>query len=274
MIDITVELSMPTLRGASSRFYEQDWGIEISDDQIRLVVNELGRIVHANYDTAVKDDAMRHFNDGEPFRFLSTAAVCVLYIEMTVPCSHPSLWLRWIYMAGKQARRLFRNTITVYRKTKIAEMLTALWSGSSATQATQIRLLSTLYAVALKHGLEHAAEVVIISAIWRYGSRVSERSLSQSESRTHPRLHPRKARTSISSPTYSIRGENRKLLGLNSWLNWSRKESRRRVGDGCFATVIAALGIPNIYNYLQNNRDCIDRLAYLAAGYFIGSGAI
>lgn len=38
--------------------YEQDWGIEISDDQIRLVVNELGRIVH-NYDTAVKDDAMR-----------------------------------------------------------------------------------------------------------------------------------------------------------------------------------------------------------------------
>lgn len=58
--------------------YEQDWGIEISDDQIRLVVNELGRIVH-NYDTAVKDDAMRHFNDGEPFSLPVDRRAGVLY---------------------------------------------------------------------------------------------------------------------------------------------------------------------------------------------------
>ena len=33
-------------------------------------------------------------------------------------------------------------------------------------------------------------------------------------------------------------------------------------------------GIPNIYTYLKNNRDCIDYPSYVAAGYFIGSGAI
>ena len=33
-------------------------------------------------------------------------------------------------------------------------------------------------------------------------------------------------------------------------------------------------GIPNIYTYLLNNQDCINYPEYVAAGYFIGSGAI
>ena len=32
--------------------------------------------------------------------------------------------------------------------------------------------------------------------------------------------------------------------------------------------------IPNIHTYLTNNTDCIDYPSYIAAGYFIGSGAI
>ena len=32
-------------------------------------------------------------------------------------------------------------------------------------------------------------------------------------------------------------------------------------------------GIPNIYTYLQNNLDCIYYPKYVAAGYFLESGA-
>lgn len=32
--------------------------------------------------------------------------------------------------------------------------------------------------------------------------------------------------------------------------------------------------IPNIYSYLNNNRDCINYPSYVAVGYFIGSGVI
>ena len=46
--------------------YLHDWGIVISDDQIRYVVNELGRSVF-NHDTAVRTAAMSHFDDGAAF---------------------------------------------------------------------------------------------------------------------------------------------------------------------------------------------------------------
>ena len=46
------------------QIYLHDWGIVISDDQIRYVVNELGRIVF-NHDTAVRTAAMSRFDDGQ-----------------------------------------------------------------------------------------------------------------------------------------------------------------------------------------------------------------
>lgn len=33
-------------------------------------------------------------------------------------------------------------------------------------------------------------------------------------------------------------------------------------------------GVPNIYTYLRNDKDCIDYPSYVSSGYFIGSGAI
>ena len=33
-------------------------------------------------------------------------------------------------------------------------------------------------------------------------------------------------------------------------------------------------GIPNIYSYLINNKNCINYPEYVSKGYFIGSGAI
>ena len=33
-------------------------------------------------------------------------------------------------------------------------------------------------------------------------------------------------------------------------------------------------GIPNLYNYISNNRNNIDYAAYMEAGYFVGSGKI
>lgn len=254
--------------------YEQDWGIKISDDQIRLVVNELGRIVH-NYDTAVKDDAMRHFNDGEPFSLPVDRRAGVLYIEMdgamfnTRQASDGSTWRE------NKLGAVFRNNDIVYRKTKTGRDAHRIMEREFISYAGDADTFKEhLYAVALKHGLEHAAEVVIISdgAKWIKGFRekfCSNLKVVHILDYTHVKENIYKFANVF------IRGEKQKTA-------WA-EQLAQLVKEGKVDAALAMAepykdkrraGIPNIYNYLQNNRDCIDYPAYLAAGYFIGSGVI
>lgn len=97
--------------------YLHDWGIVISDDQIRYVVNELGRIVF-NHDTAVRTAAMSHFDDGAAFSLPVDRRKGVLYIEMdgamfnTRHATDGSTWRE------NKLGAVFSNLDIVYRKTK------------------------------------------------------------------------------------------------------------------------------------------------------------
>ena len=74
--------------------------------------------------------------------------------------------------------------------------------------------------------------------------------------------------------TFSSVEQSRRRPGLKSWLAWSRKEDRRGDSKAEPYKDKRRAGIPNIYSYLSNNRDCINYPSYVAAGYFIGSGVI
>lgn len=118
---------------------------------------------------------------------------------------------------------VFRNNDIVYRKTKTGRDAHRIMEREFISYAGDADTFKEhLYAVALKHGLEHAAEVVIISdgAKWIKGFRekfCSNLKVVHILDYTHVKENIYK------SPTYSSEEKNRKLLGLNSWLNWSRK---------------------------------------------------
>lgn len=254
--------------------YLHDWGIVISDDQIRYVVNELGRIVF-NHDTAVRTAAMSHFDDGAAFSLPVDRRKGVLYIEMdgamfnTRHATDGSTWRE------NKLGAVFSNLDIVYRKTK---------TGREAHRITEREFISYagdadtfkeyLYAVALKHGLEHAKKVVIISdgAKWIKGFR--EKFCANLDV-VHILDYSHVKENIYKFANVFIRGAKQKTA-------WA-EELARLVKEGKIDEAIAKAepykdkrraGIPNIYSYLSNNRDCINYPSYVAAGYFIGSGVI
>ncbi len=303
------------------QIYLHDWGIVISDDQIRYVVNELGRIVF-NHDTAVRTAAMSHFDDGAAFSLPVDRRKGVLYIEMdgamfnTRHATDGSTWrenklgavfsnldiafslpvdrrkgVLYIEMDGamfntrhatdgstwreNKLGAVFSNLDIVYRKTK---------TGREAHRITEREFISYagdadtfkehLYAVALKHGLEHAKKVVIISdgAKWIKGFR--EKFCANLDV-VHILDYSHVKENIYKFANVFIRGAKQKTA-------WA-EELARLVKEGKIDEAIAKAepykdkrraGIPNIYSYLSNNRDCINYPSYVAAGYFIGSGVI
>ena len=178
---ITVEMMIDIARRAiNAHSYEElqhayahDWGIAICDDQIRYVVNELGRIVHNN-DTAIKDAAMSHFHQGTAFPLPVDRRKGVMYIEMDgamFNTRHESDGTTW---RENKLGAVFRSLDIVYRKTKTGREAHRIMEREFISYAGDADTFKEhLYAVALKHGLEHVAEVVIISdgAKWIKGFR-------------------------------------------------------------------------------------------------------
>ena len=279
---ITVEMMIDIARRAINahsyeelqQAYAHDWGIAICDDQIRYVVNELGRIVHNN-DTAIKDAAMSYFNQGTAFPLPIDRRKGVMYIEMDgamFNTRHESDGTTW---RENKLGAVFRSLDIVYRKTKTGREAHRIMEREFISYAGDADTFKEhLYAVALKHGLEHATEVVIISdgAKWIKGFR--ERFCSNLNV-VHILDYSHVKENIYKFANTFIRGAKQKS-------SWAEKLADL-VKEGKIDEALALAepykdkrraGIPNIYNYLSNNRDCIDYPAYLAAGYFIGSGVI
>ncbi len=131
-----------------------------------------------------------------------------------------------------------------------------------------------LYAVAMRRGLKAANTVVIISdgAKWIKGFRetyCSDLNVVHILDYTHVKENIFKFANVF------IRGKNQKHV-------WAEKlKDLVKAGKIDEALKMAEPykdcrkpGIPNIYTYLEHNRDCMNYPSYVEAGYFIGSGLI
>lgn len=254
--------------------YAEDWHIQISDDQIRAVVNELGGIVF-DYDMRQCEMALQHFNEATGTGRGIKKTGGVLYIEMdgamfnTRDIKDGSSWRE------NKLGAVFNSLDIVYRITK---------SGREAHRILKREFISYigdadtfkahLYTIALNCGLEHAEKVVIISdgAKWIKGFR---ECYCQGLDVTHILDFSHVKENIYKFANAFIRGKNQKTI-------WA-EQLADLIFEGKLDAALAMAepyknrkrpGIPNIYGYLENNRNCMNYPEYVAAGFFIGSGLI
>ena len=256
--------------------YEHDRCIKISDDLIRFVVNELGRIVY-EYD---KEECQK----AEKFRKSGNTVAQegsdrrhggILYIEMDGAMFNTRKQKDGSTWRENKLGAVFSSFDIVSHKTA---------SGKEAHKILKREFISYvgdadtfkahLYALALRCGLKTAKTVVILSdgAKWIKGFRetyCSDLNVVHILDYTHVKENIFKFANAV------IRGKNQKHV-------WAEK-LKELVKAGKIEEALKMAepykecrkpGIPNIYTYLENNRDCIDYPRYVEAGYFIGSGLI
>lgn len=255
--------------------YEHDRCIKISDDLIRAVVNELGRIVY-EYDkqqcqqaeqarkstnAAVQDQNIRHGG--------------ILYIEMdgamfnTRKQKDNSTWRE------NKLGAVFSSLDIIYHKTR---------SGKEAHKILKREFISYvgdadtfkahLYALALRCGLNTADTVVIISdgAKWIKGFR---ETYCSNINAVHILDYTHVKENIFKFANVFIRGKKQKHVWaeqLKDLVKEGRIDEALKMAEPYKDCRKA--GIPNIYTYLEHNRDCMNYPEYVKAGYFIGSGLI
>ena len=256
--------------------YKQDWDIDISDDQIRNVANYIGKMVYEE-DCAKRDIALQHLQwlEMTPFQPAKKPNNDVLYIEMdgamfnTRKQENNSTWKenKLGLVFSSRNLRSYRNKSgeDVYR---IGKREYISYAGSAD------EFLGFLYSVALQNGLEEHGKIVIISDGARWIKNFKDRYCKGLDV-VHILDYAHTKENIYKFANAFIRGKNQKQI-------WAKKLCDL-VKEGKVDEALAMAepykderqpGVPNIYTYLQNNKDCIDYPKYVAAGYFIGSGAI
>ena len=255
--------------------YKEDWNIEISDDHIRRITNYVGQVIYED-DCARRDLALQHLKWLEmiPER-LVTANDHILYIEMdgamfnTRKQENNSTWKEnklGLVFSSKDLIR-FRNKKGEDDK-RIGKREYISYAGSADT------FQEFLYYVAYKNGLEEHGKIVIISDGARWIKNFKD-TYCKGLNVVHILDF-----SHLKENVYKF--ANTFIRGKNACKIWAEKLCDLIYSgklDEAFAMTEPLKdkkqpGVPNIHTYLTNNKDCIDYPSYIAAGYFIGSGAI
>ena len=255
--------------------YALDWHIEISDDQIRRVTNYIGQMVYEN-DCVRRDIAIQHL------QWLNTTPIRsnpvnnhVLYIEMdgamfnTRKQENNSTWKE-----NKLGLVFSSKDLKTYR-TKKGEEIRRIGKREYVSYAGPADTFQEfLYSAAFRNGLEEHGKIVIISDGARWIKNFKD-IYCKGLDVVHILDYSHMKENVYKFANAHIRGKNAKGI-------WAEKLCDL-IKNGKTQEAIAMAskykdrkqpGIPNIYTYLENNKDCINYPEYVAAGYFIGSGAI
>lgn len=255
--------------------YLEDRNIQISDDQIRAVVNEVGRIVF-EYDERQRKNAERYLQEG------GCTPACedtrhggVLYIEMdgamfnTRDAKEGSTWRENKLGAVFSSMDIqYRTTRTGKETHRILQREFISYVGDADT------FKAHLYALALRRGLKHAKRVVIISdgARWIKGFKDK---YCQGLNVTHILDFSHVKENVYKFANVFVRGKLQKKIWPEKLVTMLWEGNI----DGALKMAepykdCKRAGIPNIYGYIENNRNCMNYPAYIEDGLFVGSGVI
>ena len=256
------------------RAYAADKGITLSDDLIRLVVNELGCIVFG-YDTAMKDLALAQLAAKGSRLVDPSSKHGILYVEMdgamfnTIDAEGGSSWRE------NKLGVVFNSIDIVYSTTKSGKEAHRILKREFISYIGEAEtFMAHLYAVAARNGLDNAARVVIISdgATW---IKSFKEKYCQGLDVVHILDFSHLKENIFKFANTHIRGSKQRQSWANTMVTL--------IHDGKIDEALKMAepykdkkrdGVPNIYQYLTNNRNCIDYPAYQAANLFIGSGMI
>lgn len=276
-VDMMLDIAMRAINAHSyveqQQAYARDQGIEISDDLIRMVVNELGGIVF-NYDTAQKDLAISQLSE-KACLSSSSGGLGTLYIEMDGAMFNTRTTQGGSSWRENKLGVVFNSLDIVYRKTKTGKEAHRILKREFISYIGDADTFKAhLYAVAKRNGLDRAAKVVIISdgAKWIKGFK---ETYCQGLDVVHILDFSHLKENIYKFANTHVRGTKQKTIWAKTMVDL--------IHDGQIDAALEMAqpykdkkrdGVPNIYQYLINNRNSIDYPAYRAADLFIGSGMI
>ena len=248
--------------------FKEEYNIKLSNDTIKLVVDELGGIVF-NYDNLMKEDALQRLKNGVLRPVPRHARFGVLYIEMdgsmfnTCDSINGSTW-REIKLG------LVYSTVTpnFYNDFSDLDREYISYIGDADT------FKAHLFAVAERSGLYRASKIIVIGdgAKWIKGfidTYCNGLDVQYILDMSHMKSNIFKFSESV------IRGKRKQNIWANTVLQLLLEG---KIDEALTMTEpfkdIKREGIPNLYNYISNNRNNIDYAAYIEEGYFVGSGKI
>ena len=253
------------------RAYMDDWNIAISDDQIRMVTNYIGKLVYED-DCAERDRALGILRSGgaKP----SPDPSGVLYVEMDGAMFNTrdkgeSSWKE------NKLGVVFSSKNIVSTKTKNGEDSHKILEREYISFPGKSDIfLEHLYAVALRNGMNSHKTVVILSDGAPWIKNFKEQYCNGLEA-VHILDYSHAKENIYKFANAFIRGPKAK----GAWAN----EVKELVKQGKVGDAIKKVepykdkkkpGIPNLHSYLSNNRDCMNYPEYIERGFFIGSGVI
>ena len=253
------------------RAYLDDWNITISDDQIRMVTNYIGKLVYEN-DCAERDKALSLLNSGGSKAAPNPSGV--LYVEMDGAMFNTRTKGENTWKENKLGV-VFSSKNIVSTKTrkgedshKILEREYISFPGKSDI------FLEHLYTVALRNGMNSHKTVVILSDGAPWIKNFKEQYCNGLDA--------------VHILDYSHAKENiykfaeafiREPEAKKAWADEIRELVKHGKVDDAIRKVEPYKdkrkpGIPNLYSYFSNNRNCMNYPEYIKRGFFIGSGVI
>lgn len=227
------------------------------------------------YDTAMKDLALAQLAAKGSRLVDPSSKHGILYVEMdgamfnTIDAEGGSSWRE------NKLGVVFNSIDIVYSTTKSGKEAHRILKREFISYVGEAETsMAHLYAVAARNGLDNAARVVIISdgATW---IKSFKEKYCQGLDVVHILDFSHLKENIFKFANTHIRGSKQRQSWANTMVTL--------IHDGKIDEALKMAepykdkkrdGVPNIYQYLTNNRNCIDYPAYQAAHLFIGSGMI
>ena len=251
--------------------YREDRNIEISDDQLRLVTNYIGKLVYDD-DCLRKDKALEHFKNRKKYHRKKSGVLYIVTDSAMLNTRSENGSTRkenrlGLVFSSKNIRSFKSESGHEYRKILTKEYVSLIGNAEAFREH--------LYEVALRNGLEEHERIVVISdgapGIKSFLTPYcSELDAIQILDYTHLKENV------FRFADVGIRG------GEETKTAWGIK-LMELIAAGRISEAMKMVepfkdfkreGVPNLWAYLDSNKDCIDYTAYVKNGYFIDSDAI